>query len=340
MEMIKQETEVAQIHRSDPADNLAACHFVDLYVANDPAEIPVVRGLALEGGGKMPGVQDLPEVFRGCILDLMRKIEKHHLETGEAEFMIRSGDTHFRTALIGAPLMRERPRPEQRRDWCVRRIGGTIPELGMLGIPDPIKEALHEAGRDRGLVMVAGPFGAGKSTTASAALVNWVASNRESAVTFEDPPEYMIGGRYPSGGIIYQIPVTHSTLSSAIVHSYRWAPRYAFLGEIRTPESAAQLLHMAIAGPLALCTIHASDPIQAIASLIRYSGSHIGDTEARRMIAASLRLVVHQDLSWGHMIARKLSLPAKGAEPLRNKIETGKLNMLYEDMERQAKFTA
>lgn len=317
--------------------DISDCFFVDLYASNIPSDIPVARSFGLVKGSRNPGLRDIPEEARDSARELVALVDAHFLKTGETEFVLQRGDVFYRSALIAAPAARQTSGPQARRDWCLRRIGSNIPDIAAIGIPDAIRKSLRDAGRDRGLVIVAGPFGSGKSTTASAALVDWVTTNRESGVTLEDPPEFPIGGRYPEGGIIHQVHVTHSTLSGSIVNSRRWAPRYIFLGEIRTPESAAELLHMSISGPLTLCTIHASDPIQAIASLIRFAGSHIGDLEARRIVAASLRLVVHQDLSWGHMISRKIAFPAKGAEPMRAKIELGKLNMLQEDLERQEK---
>lgn len=316
--------------------DISECNFIDMYVSNDQSVTPVARAFSLPSEGKVNGLTEIPDLLHPSVSELLEMVEAHHDKTEETEFVIKRGTVFYRTALIAATGQKLREKTA-RRDWCLRRIGSLKPDLSALSLPISVKKCLIDVGKERGLLIVAGPFGSGKSTTASAALIEWVNAHKESAVTLEDPPEFPISGVYPGGGIIHQVPVTHSTLSGSIVNSRRWAPRYIFLGEIRTPESAAELLHMSISGPLAICTIHASDPVQAIASLIRFAGSHMGDHEARRMIASSLRLVVHQDLSWGHMIARKIAFPAKGAESMRTKIEAGRLNMLYEDIERQEK---
>lgn len=323
------------VQSDDIKPSLAAHSFTDMYISSDPGQIPVARNLELPSGERFQGVTDIPATLHGEIASLAEKADGRLRDLGETEFTLRLDGVFYRFALITAPAARPEAYLSERRDWCVRRIGGIAPDLDQLGLPEAVSREIQEAGRERGLVIIAGPFGSGKTTTASSALVNWVQANRESAVTFKDPPEFPIAGRYSGGGIIHQVPVSHGTLAGAIVNSRRWAPRYIFLGEIKTPEAAAELLHMSISGPLSLCTLHASDPVQAIASLARFAGSAIGDVEARRMTAASLRLVITQDLSWGHMIARKAVFPARGAEPLRAKIEAGRFNMIYEDIERQ-----
>ena len=320
-------------------DRISGCAFFDIYLSNDERQTPMVRGLrplnSTTYQGR-PGVGALPDCLAGDVGHLLGKVEARFAETGEAEFVVLHDGIYYRCALIAAPGTVGIAGPDTCRDWCVRQIGSSAPILGDIELPGDLVSSLRDAGKERGLVIISGSFGSGKSTTASAALLDWVTGNRESAVTFEDPPEFPLAGRYPDGGIIHQVPVTQETLSGSIISARRWSPRYVFLGEIRTPGSAAELLHMAISGPMTLCTVHASDLVQALASLARFAGTAIGDTEARRMIAASLRLVVHQDLSWGHMIARKAVFHAHGMQAMRHKIETGRFNALYEDFERQS----
>lgn len=319
---------------------VSECAFFDIYLSNNATQKPMVRGLrplADAGYERVPGVMFLPDSLQQDASTLLGCIETRFLEAADGEFVVQHDGVHYRASLIAPAGSLEAARASACRDWCVRRIGSEAPRLDEVEIPPDIVASLREAGKDRGLVLISGPFGSGKSTTASASVVDWVVVNRESAVTLEDPPEFPIAGRYPGGGIIHQIGITQSNLAESIVHARRWSPRYVFLGEIRTPVSAAELLHLSISGPLTLCTVHASDLVQAIASLARFAGSAIGDEEARRMIAASLRLVVHQDLSWGRMIARRATFHPQGAQAIRNKIETGRFNSLYEDFDRQSK---
>lgn len=319
--------------------------FLDLYLSTDPAMVPMARGLRPASGSSLkskPGVVDIPPLLGADVRALVSAVDEQFLNSGDTEFVVCHDTVYYRCALIGVPGRRvhdpgvdlEALRVAT-RDWCVRRVGNTAPILSELGLPGLLQKALLDAGRERGLILVAGSFGSGKSTTASAALREWVIQNRESAVTLEDPPEFPLSGRYEGGGIIHQIPVSRSTLNNSLIAARRWAPRYLFLGEIRTPEAAAELLHMAISGPLTLCTVHAFDLVQAIASLARFAGSAIGDDEARRMIASSIRLVVHQDLSWGRMMARHAVFHPSDAPTMRSKIEAGKYNGLYEDFSRQ-----
>lgn len=320
-------------------ESLSAYSFFDIYLTTDPAGRPMARGLrALQADaheGRI-GVTEIPALLQRDTARLLELVEGHFRETSDHEFIVSHDEIIYRCSLIAAPGAVRRPAGMQYRDWCLRRVGAEAPILSDLGIPRSILAGLREAGKDRGLVIVSGSFGSGKSTTAAATLLDWVLQNRESAVTFEDPPEFPLAGRYPDGGIIHQVPVSQSTLSGAIISARRWAPRYVFLGEIRTPDAAAELLHMSISGPMTICTLHASDLVQALASLARFAGSSIGDQEARRMIAAAIRLIIHQDLSHGHMIMKQAVFHPLDAPSMRHKIEIGKFNALYEDFTRQA----
>ena len=318
---------------------ISACAFHDIYLSNDPSQAVMVRGLrslSSASNERRPGVAELPASLLEDVTKLLGRVEARFLESKEGEFVVMYDDIYYRCALIASPGALDVQSPMATRDWCLRQIGSHAPEIDEIHLPGDLVVALRQAGKERGLVIISGSFGSGKSTTASAAFLDWVRGNRESGVTFEDPPEFPLSGRYPDGGIIHQIPVTQTTLSGSIISARRWAPRYIFLGEIRPPGSAAELLHMAISGPMTLCTVHASDLVQALASLARFAGAAIGDEEARRMIAASVRLVVHQDLSWGHMIARKAVFHPHSMQSMRHKIETGRFNALYEDFDRQS----
>jgi hypothetical protein len=132
-------------------------------------------------------------------------------------------------------------------------------------MPTWCSEELVRLGASSGLLLVAGSFSSGKSTTSAACLKEWVDTHGGVAVTIEDPPEKQLQGYY-NGGQIYQIDVRNNAFAEAIRASRRWAFRYLFLGEVRDQISAEELLQIAIGGPMVLTTIHAAGAVEPVAT--------------------------------------------------------------------------
>ena len=98
---------------------------------------------------------------------------------------------------------------------------------------------------------------------------------------------------------------------------------------------AGELLHMSISGPLTICTIHASDPVQAIVSLFRFASSSMSEDMARDMIAASLLQVFHQEIIAGRVMMKQAQIHGADNHLIRSKIKSGNFRGLYEDFDRQ-----
>lgn len=322
-------------------DRLAECTFVDLFVGTGDISLPMVRSLRRADGAAADyrtGVLPVPECLHEDVKRLLENVEEHYAARHAREFTLRYDGQIYRCALIAtpgvSPMAVERGFADP-NDWCIRRVGTQVPLLDELGMPTTFIDAVREYGTKRGLVMVSGAFGSGKSTTAASILTDWVTANRESAITLEDPPEFPLDGRLAEGGLIRQIEISDGTLSDGLRYARRWSPRYIFLGEVRTPDAAAEILHMSISGPMTICTIHASDPVQAIVSMARFASGIMAETEARRLLASALKLVIHQDMSWGHLVAKMANVGDGESFGVRNKIESGLFSRLYEDFDRQ-----
>jgi twitching motility protein PilT len=217
--------------------------------------------------------------------------------------------------------------------WRLRRTGGSAPFLEDLRMPPFLLKEIKESVNKRGLVLISGSFGSGKTTTSAGCLQTWVRSSNEVGITIEDPPEFPLS--VPEGqGKIYQIDITDRDPAVAIKHMRRHAPRYVFLGEIRTPEAARELLHMSASGPLVLCTIHASDPIQALTSLILFASSAMEPDMARQLTARCVSLIVHQELVNGTMQAQMLTI-ADDDFGIQSKIRSGRYDLINEDFDNQ-----
>lgn len=141
---------------------------------------------------------------------------------------------------------------------------GALPELGGLGLGE-IQEARVRSWleRRRGLVVVAGPTGAGKTTTAYAAL-GCLDSRQLKIVTVEDPVEFLAEG-------FVQVAVDSSqalTFAAALRALLRQDPDVLFVGEVRDAETAAIAVQAALTGHGVVVTLHAASIDGAVARLV------------------------------------------------------------------------
>ncbi|PJA18148.1 MAG: type II secretion system protein GspE, partial [Deltaproteobacteria bacterium CG_4_10_14_0_2_um_filter_43_8] len=141
-----------------------------------------------------------------------------------------------------------------------RPIPHKIPDAAEIGLPNVV---VNLSKRPRGLVLVTGPTGSGKSTTLSA-LLNLVNKTRhDHIVTIEDPIEYKLEG-------INQVQVREKqglTFSSVLRSVLRQDPDVIMLGEVRDEETAATAFQAALTGHLVLTTLHTNDTIAAVTRL-------------------------------------------------------------------------
>lgn len=324
------------------SEKLSDYGFTDLFLATGTTEVePVVKGLksrdVVQGDG-VGGVRPVPDRLCEDVVRLGEDIRDMWIKTGgQREFVVVRQGVSYRCSLIDAPESRiKRPREEvDVQNWCVRHITTNLPRLEDLGMAREMQVTLAELRNDRGLLLVSGSFGSGKSTTASVILDQWVRMSRDVAITLEDPPEYPLGRVTTTEGAIYQIDLTERPIEEAIKYSRRWGPRFFFLGEVRTPQAASEMLHMAISGPMVVCTIHAADPIQAIISLVRFAAREMSESTAREMVAASLKCVVWQEIVGGRLSASMGTIGGPENFVIRKKIELGQYQQIYEDLERQ-----
>ena len=146
----------------------------------------------------------------------------------------------------------------------IRLLPLTIPTIDELGLPEVCKELVL---RPRGLVVVSGATGSGKSTTLAAMINHLNNTVNRRVVTIEDPIEYVHSNRKCS---ITQRELGNDTRSftEALKHVLRQDPDVILLGEMRDLESAAAALTIAETGHLVLTTGHASSASQAIERII------------------------------------------------------------------------
>jgi twitching motility protein PilT len=175
--------------------------------------------------------------------------------------------------------------------FAFRAVPFEIPSMDDLLLPEVLKSV---ALSPRGLVLVTGVTGSGKSTTL-AAMIRYLNENRAvNVVTIEDPIEFL---HRDSRAIISQREVGTDTLSfdSALRHVLRQDPDAVMLGEIRDTESMETVLKAANTGHSVFSTLHTSDATQSIARVISFFPPHQRD-EIRGLLADALQAVISMRL--------------------------------------------
>ena len=174
---------------------------------------------------------------------------------------------------------------------AIRRVRSDIPTFDELLLP-PAAEAL--ASEHRGLVLITGPTGTGKTTTI-AAMIGWINEHRAvHIVTIEDPIEVVQGDIL---SIIDQREIGLDTASyaTALRHAVRQDPDVIFIGEIRDAETAEAAIQAAETGHLVISTMHTLDATETVNRMIDLFPPQ-QQREVRVSLAASLKGVMCQRL--------------------------------------------
>lgn len=145
-----------------------------------------------------------------------------------------------------------------------------------------------------GLVLVTGPTGSGKTTTAAALLHEINRTSQRHLVTIEDPIEYL---HRPIRSVVTQRQVEKhaESFAAALRASLREAPDVLFIGELRDQETVALALTAAETGVLVIATVHTNSAASTIDRLVDVMPVETRN-QTRSLVASSLRCVVAQQL--------------------------------------------
>jgi twitching motility protein PilU len=172
-----------------------------------------------------------------------------------------------------------------------RRVKLEIRSLGTLGMPPVLSRLALEA---RGLLLVTGATGSGKSTTLAAMIDHRNETMSGHIVTIEDPIEFV----HPhKRSIVTQREVGMDTASyhDALRSALRQAPDLLLIGEIRDRETAEAALHFAETGHLVMATLHSSNAAQTIERLVNLFPSEL-HRQILMLLSLSLVGIVSQRL--------------------------------------------
>ena len=174
---------------------------------------------------------------------------------------------------------------------AIRALPTEVPTLPQLHLPASLAELVKPT---RGLVLVCGPTGSGKTTTLAALVGEVNRSEARHIVTIEDPIEYE---HRNAKSIIEQIEVGRDapSFASALRASLRQDPDVILVGEMRDLETVATALTAAETGHLILSTLHTSDAAQAIHRIVDVFPP-VQQTQIKQQLALSLNAIVVQHL--------------------------------------------
>jgi twitching motility protein PilT len=202
------------------------------------------------------------------------------------------GEADFSYEVRG--LSRFRVNAFRQRGWvsiACRAIPFQVRTIEDLGLPEVIRDLAEQP---RGIILLTGTTGSGKSTTLAAMIDHINSTRSRHVVTLEDPIEYLHRDKL---SIINQREVGQDTESfaRAMRRVLRQDPDVILIGEMRDEETVRTALSAAETGHLVLSTLHTLDATETVNRIIDFFPPHL-QQQARVMLAATLRGVVGQRL--------------------------------------------
>jgi twitching motility protein PilU len=252
----------------------------DLFISADFP--PSVKS---HGGMKPLSQQRLtPEITRSLALSLMNERQQNEFAAElECNFAISLPDVcRFRVNVFVQ---------QQHVGMVIRTIASEIPSLAKLGLPEVLKEIVMTK---RGLVLVVGGTGSGKSTTLAAMIDHRNSNSAGHIITVEDPVEYV----HKNKNCLVthrEVGVDTRSWEHALKNTLRQAPDVILIGEIRDRETMEHAIAFAETGHLCLGTLHANNANQTIDRIVNFF------PEERRNqllmdLSSNLRAIVSQRL--------------------------------------------
>jgi twitching motility protein PilT len=210
-----------------------------------------------------------------------------------------------------------------------RIIPTEIPTLDELNAPAIFKEVIK---REKGLILVTGPTGSGKSTTLSALLNELNLTEHKHIITIEDPVEFI----HQNKKCLFShrnVGEDTKSFSSALKYAMREDPDIILIGEMRDKETIEAALTAAETGHLVFGTLHTNSAVQTINRIVdTFDGSE--QLQIRNMLSVSLAAVISQMLlpkkGKGRVAAQEIMI---NNHAIANLIRENKIHQLYSQMQ-------
>jgi twitching motility protein PilT len=217
-----------------------------------------------------------------------------------------------------------------------RKIPYEIPDLNDLGAPVVLKELVKKS---KGLILVTGPTGSGKSTTLAAMIDIINRQRNDHIITVEDPIEYL----HPHKNCLVnqrEVQADTENFHTALRYILRQDPDVVLIGELRDLETISAALKIAETGHLTFATLHTNSCAQTINRIIDVFPA-FQQTQIRSQLSLVLEGVISQTLvpktnGEGRAMAAEVMIPNSA---IRNLIREDKVHQIYSQMQiGQAKF--
>lgn len=186
-------------------------------------------------------------------------------------------------------------------ELTVRVLDRNLLDLDKLGLQqkhyDKLVRALQHT---KGLILITGPTGAGKSTTLAAVIQHLIDANPYHVVTLEDPVEFLFAPRLHQGQSAYSMVTQRSvgvdcaSYAKGVLDALRMKPEVIAIGEIRDAETMRTVITAAETGHLIIGTMHASSAYQAIDRILAQAGAD--SRLVAQLLANNLLCVLAQNL--------------------------------------------
>jgi twitching motility protein PilT len=246
---------------------------------------PVIR---IDGDlEQMDGVPALKELDLEDVLDAVTQISPRRRDAFED-----TGDLDIAFSHPSLPRFRVNGfRQRGATSFAFRVIPSEIPNFRTLGLPPGVARLAEER---RGLVLVTGATGSGKTTTLASMIDHVNRTRRQHIVTIEDPIEILHPDR---GCIVNQREVGLDTVSfeQALRRVLRQDPDIILIGELRDTETAHTALQAAESGHLVFSTLHTIDAAETLGRMIEFFPP-AKQQQIRSILAGTLRGIISQRL--------------------------------------------
>lgn len=279
--------------RKNPAgpltgENMEMKSLLEKLVASNASDLLLVVGsapcfrinnsLVKEKGGKLTAaeIEEMAAVIisREDLAEFKKTLE---LDTAYEDLLSRYRiNLHYQKGSIAA---------------AIRRVPKEIPALQILGLPPIVSDFTT---LKRGLVLVTGPTGCGKSTT-QASMIDLVNSSRSChIVTIEDPIEFSHASK---AALVEQreVGLDTNSFSEALKRVLRQIPDILFVGEMRDKESVQMAVTAAETGHLVISTLHTQDAAQTVDRIIDIFPPH-QQPQIRTMLSLTIQAIISQQL--------------------------------------------
>ena len=218
------------------------------------------------------------------LAELLTDEQRENLERGiDADFAIRTPDGNRQRVNVF--------KQDGKMAATIRLLNSSIPSMEMLGLPSVLREL---ADKPRGMILVTGPTGSGKSTTL-ASMIDYINENRpEHIITIEDPVEYVYDRKM---ALIHQREVGRdvTNFASALRSALREDPDIILVGEMRDYETISAALTAAETGHLVFSTLHTIGAAPTIERIVDVFPPH-QQNQIRSQLASVLEAVISQQL--------------------------------------------